>query len=57
MPIRDADMYAKPSETSVAIGTNRGASGIDGLVATAVGFAIWPQAAPYLAHWRCLPIA
>ncbi len=40
MPIRDADMYAKPSETSVAIGTNRGASGIDGLVATAVGFAI-----------------
>ncbi|HRR10146.1 MAG TPA: 2-succinyl-5-enolpyruvyl-6-hydroxy-3-cyclohexene-1-carboxylic-acid synthase [Rhodothermales bacterium] len=43
MPIRDADMYALPASASVAIGTNRGASGIDGLVASTVGFAIGRQ--------------
>ncbi|MBL7979963.1 MAG: 2-succinyl-5-enolpyruvyl-6-hydroxy-3-cyclohexene-1-carboxylic-acid synthase [Bacteroidetes Order II. Incertae sedis bacterium] len=43
MPIRDADMYAAPAPASVAIGTNRGASGIDGLVASAIGFAIGRQ--------------
>ncbi|MCX5770184.1 MAG: 2-succinyl-5-enolpyruvyl-6-hydroxy-3-cyclohexene-1-carboxylic-acid synthase [Candidatus Hydrogenedentes bacterium] len=39
MPIRDADMYAKPSPNPVFATANRGASGIDGLVATAAGYA------------------
>lgn len=41
MPIRDMDMYAavRDSSTTIAVGTNRGASGIDGIVASAAGFA------------------
>jgi 2-succinyl-5-enolpyruvyl-6-hydroxy-3-cyclohexene-1-carboxylate synthase len=39
MPIRDFDMYADFSHTPVSVGSNRGASGIDGTLATAVGFA------------------
>ncbi len=39
MPIRDMDMYAASGFYSVTIGANRGASGIDGTVASAVGFA------------------
>ncbi len=41
MPIRDMDMYADASRraVSIAIGTNRGASGIDGIIASASGFA------------------
>lgn len=38
MPIRDVDMYADPYQRSVPIGSNRGASGIDGVIATAAGF-------------------
>lgn len=39
MPIRDMDMYADFKGASVRVAGNRGASGIDGLVASAAGFA------------------
>lgn len=39
MPIRDMDMYGAPGDTPPTIVTNRGASGIDGNIATAVGAA------------------
>ncbi|MFQ5571904.1 MAG: 2-succinyl-5-enolpyruvyl-6-hydroxy-3-cyclohexene-1-carboxylic-acid synthase, partial [Rhodothermales bacterium] len=38
MPIRDMDMYAVLDGPPAPVATNRGASGIDGLVATAAGF-------------------
>ncbi len=38
MPIRDVDMYGVPNRNKVVFGSNRGASGIDGTVATAIGF-------------------
>ena len=40
MPIRDVDMYGHPLNAPVMIGANRGASGIDGTIATAAGFAV-----------------
>lgn len=40
MPIRDMDMFSDPEGQQVRIGTNRGASGIDGNIASASGFAI-----------------
>lgn len=42
MPIRDTDMYASPIAcgASIHIGANRGASGIDGIVSSAIGFAV-----------------
>jgi 2-succinyl-5-enolpyruvyl-6-hydroxy-3-cyclohexene-1-carboxylate synthase len=39
MPIRDMDMFAIPGNGSIKIGANRGASGIDGTIASSVGFA------------------
>jgi 2-succinyl-5-enolpyruvyl-6-hydroxy-3-cyclohexene-1-carboxylate synthase len=39
MPIRDMDMFADPHGPTVSVGTNRGASGIDGIFASATGFA------------------
>lgn len=39
MPIRDMDMYATADGVRVPVGVNRGASGIDGIIATASGFA------------------
>jgi 2-succinyl-5-enolpyruvyl-6-hydroxy-3-cyclohexene-1-carboxylate synthase len=40
MPIRDVDRYACWSEDrEILVGANRGASGIDGLIASSVGFA------------------
>ena len=38
MPIRDMDMYADPKSNEANVTGNRGASGIDGSLATAVGF-------------------
>jgi len=39
MPIRDADMHAAVRDSTITVAVNRGASGIDGLIATAVGHA------------------
>jgi len=39
MPVRDMDMCATPGGASVRVGVNRGASGIDGILASASGFA------------------
>ncbi len=40
MPIRDMDMFASADGPRIPVGANRGASGIDGTVAAAAGFAI-----------------
>ncbi|HEX42085.1 MAG TPA: 2-succinyl-5-enolpyruvyl-6-hydroxy-3-cyclohexene-1-carboxylic-acid synthase [Phycisphaerales bacterium] len=39
MPIRDMDLYADTAAQTVRVGANRGISGIDGVVASACGFA------------------
>jgi 2-succinyl-5-enolpyruvyl-6-hydroxy-3-cyclohexene-1-carboxylate synthase len=40
MPVRDMDMYGSPFGSSEQVAANRGASGIDGTVAAASGFAV-----------------
>jgi len=39
MPVRNMDLFADTDGAAVPVGVNRGASGIDGLIATASGFA------------------
>ena len=39
MSIRDVDIYGNKGRHGILVGTNRGASGIDGIMATASGFA------------------
>lgn len=39
MPIRDINQFAAPNRHQIHVASNRGASGIDGILATAVGFA------------------
>lgn len=38
MPVRDMDMFGLPAERMIHTGTNRGASGIDGIISSALGF-------------------
>jgi len=38
MPIRDLELYGAVSSKEIAIGFNRGASGIDGIISSATGF-------------------
>jgi 2-succinyl-5-enolpyruvyl-6-hydroxy-3-cyclohexene-1-carboxylate synthase len=40
MPIRDLDQFASPVEVKLNVLSNRGVSGIDGVISTAVGVAI-----------------
>jgi len=39
MPVRDVDLYGCHGKNDIRVGLNRGVSGIDGTLATAVGFA------------------
>lgn len=39
MPVRDADSYTVLPSADIIVGANRGASGIDGVIASACGFA------------------
>ena len=39
LPIREVDMFADPEGNSVSISANRGVSGIDGTIASALGYA------------------
>lgn len=39
MPVRDMDVFGCPGPEPAQVGANRGASGIDGTIATAAGFA------------------
>lgn len=43
MPIRDLESFAAP-RTAIAVHSNRGANGIDGVTSTAIGFAVASQA-------------
>lgn len=40
MPIRDMDLYSVSNRVGITVAANRGASGIDGVISTASGFAV-----------------
>lgn len=40
MPIRDVDQFASPTKIAIAVHANRGASGIDGIISSAIGVSI-----------------
>jgi 2-succinyl-5-enolpyruvyl-6-hydroxy-3-cyclohexene-1-carboxylate synthase len=40
MPVRDMELYAVDNGNDPEIGVNRGASGIDGIISSAIGFAL-----------------
>ncbi len=40
MPVRDVDLYSGNGKKNVFVGANRGASGIDGIISAATGFAV-----------------
>lgn len=39
MPVRDFELYAESTDLNIKVGSNRGASGIDGIIASSAGFA------------------
>ena len=43
MPVRDMDLYGVTGRNNIYAATNRGASGIDGVIASAAGFAVGRQ--------------
>lgn len=48
MPIRDMDQFAKASEQEIEVFVNRGASGIDGIISSAVGVSLTSNKATVL---------
>ncbi len=48
LPVRDFDSYAPVSDKKINVFTNRGASGIDGLISTALGIASRSELPSYL---------
>ncbi len=48
MPVRDLDYFASHSRKKINVYTNRGASGIDGIISTAAGIAVSSKRPTYL---------
>ncbi len=48
MPVRDLDFFASPTRKKINIYSNRGASGIDGIISTAAGIAVKSKTPTYL---------
>ncbi len=48
MPVRDLDFFASPNRKKINIYSNRGASGIDGIISTAAGVAVKSKTPTYL---------
>ena len=51
MPIRDLELYGKSSSKEIMIGSNRGASGIDGIISSAIGFTNGFLRMMHIAYW------